>query len=60
MSDKRKIEVFTAGCPVCDNAISLVNCLVCPNCEVTSLDMKTSGAADRESGHSVFAPSLLW
>jgi hypothetical protein len=25
MTDKRKIEVFSAGCPVCDDAVKLVN-----------------------------------
>ena len=42
MNDKRQIEVFIAGCPVCDDAISLVNRLACPSCEVTTLDMRTS------------------
>ena len=47
MNDKRQIEVFIAGCPVCDDAISLVNRLACPSCEVTTLDMRTSEVADR-------------
>ena len=42
MNDKRQIEVFIAGCPVCVDAISLVNRLACPSCEVTTLDMRTS------------------
>jgi glutaredoxin len=47
MNDKRQIEVFIAGCPVCDDAISLVNRIACPSCEVTTLDMRTSEVADR-------------
>ena len=47
MNDKRQIEVFIAGWPVCDDAISLVNRIACPSCEVTTLDMKTSEVADR-------------
>ena len=47
MNDKRQIEVFIAGCPVCDDAISLVNRLACPSCEVTTLDMTRSVVADR-------------
>mgnify|MGYP006927736518 CR=1 FL=1 len=43
MNDKRQIEVFIAGCPVCDDAISLVNRIACPSCEVTTLEMRTSG-----------------
>ncbi len=47
MTDKRKIEVFSAGCPVCDDTVKLVNNLACPSCEVTVLDMKTPENADR-------------
>ncbi len=47
MTDKRKIEVFSAGCPVCDETVKLVNSVACPSCEVTVLDMKTSDVAER-------------
>lgn len=40
MDQKRKIEIFSAGCSVCEEAISLVNRLACPSCKVTVLDMK--------------------
>lgn len=36
---KTKVEVFTAGCPVCDDTVKLVNELACPNCEVTVYDL---------------------
>lgn len=36
---KRLIEVFTAGCYVCDNAIKQVKELACPNCEVIVYDL---------------------
>ena len=32
---KRQVEVFTAGCPVCEPAVQLVKELACPDCEVT-------------------------
>lgn len=36
MSDKkRRVEVFTAGCPVCDDAVKFVKELACESCEVT-------------------------
>jgi glutaredoxin len=47
MTDKRKIEVFSAGCPVCDDTVKLVNNLACPSCEVNVLDMKTPEVAER-------------
>ena len=39
MKNKRKIEVFIAGCPICYDAIDLVNRLAGPDDEVTTLDM---------------------
>ncbi len=47
MTDKRKIEVFSAGCPVCDETIKLVNSLACPSCEVNVLDMKAPDVAEK-------------
>jgi glutaredoxin 3 len=40
MSAKRKIEIFSAGCPACDETIKLVNDNACPSCEVEILDVK--------------------
>ena len=34
MSKKRRVEVFTAGCPVCDEALKLVKEIACESCEV--------------------------
>ncbi len=47
MSAKRKIEVFSAGCPACEETIALVNRVACPSCEVSVLDMKDPGVAVR-------------
>lgn len=47
MSKRRKIEVFSAGCPVCEEAIELVTRLSCPFCEVSVLDMKDPNVASR-------------
>jgi glutaredoxin len=35
MDKKRQIEVFTAGCGVCDEAVELVRSIACSGCEVT-------------------------
>lgn len=37
---KRKIEVFTEGCPKCEPTVELVKKLACSNCEVTVYDVK--------------------
>ncbi len=47
MTDKRKIEVFSAGCPVCEDTVNLVNKTACPSCEVNILDMKKPEVAER-------------
>jgi len=39
MRPKRKIEIFSAGCPACQETIDLANRLACPSCEVTVHDM---------------------
>jgi glutaredoxin 3 len=36
----RKVEIFSAGCPLCDEAVDMVQRISCPSCEVTVLDMK--------------------
>lgn len=41
---KRHVEVFTAGCPVCEPTVKLVEELACSNCEVTVYDLNFLGA----------------
>jgi len=50
MTTKRKIEVFSAGCPACAETIELVNRLACPSCEVSVLDMSQTDVAQRAKG----------
>lgn len=47
MNKRRKIEVFSAGCAVCEETVQLVNRIACPSCEVTVLDMKDASVASR-------------
>lgn len=47
MNTVRQIEIFSAGCQVCDDTITLVKQLACPSCEVTLLDMKDHIVAQR-------------
>lgn len=44
---KRKIEVFSAGCPVCKETVDIVNRLKCDSCEVSVLDMNEPGVMTR-------------
>jgi glutaredoxin len=43
----RKIEIFSAGCPVCDEAVEMVNRNACSSCEIEVLDMKNPEVAKR-------------
>ena len=45
MNNKRRIEIFSAGCPVCEETIALVNRISCPSCEVEVLDMRQPDVA---------------
>lgn len=47
MSDKRQIEIFSAGCPLCQETIDLVNQLACSSCEISVLEMNDSENAAR-------------
>jgi len=47
MSAKRKIEIFSAGCPVCEETIQMVNKIACPSCDVQVLDMHQQDVASR-------------
>jgi glutaredoxin len=35
----RKIEIFSAGCPLCERTINMVKSISCPSCEIAVLDM---------------------
>ena len=50
---KRKVEIFGAGCPVCEETIQLIKGLACPSCEVSVLDMKDPAVAERAAGLGV-------
>jgi len=40
----RTVEVFTAGCSVCDEALEAVRAVVCESCDLQVHDMKTQPA----------------
>jgi glutaredoxin 3 len=56
MNAKRQIEIFSAGCPICEETIQLINRVACPSCDVTILDMRDPQVASRAKSlgvHSV-------
>jgi len=60
MSAKRKVEIFSAGCPACKDAVELVRRAACRSCEVTILDMNDPAIASRAKVLGVRSvPSLV-
>jgi len=47
MTAKRKIEVFSAGCPACEDTVKLVSDIACESCEIVVLDMHDANVAAR-------------
>ena len=52
--NKRAVEIFTAGCPCCDETIKLVESLACPSCDIQVRDMRSDAAAQaRAKGYGI-------
>lgn len=47
MTQKRKVEIFSAGCPACQETVDLVNNIACSSCKVSVLDMNDTKVAER-------------
>lgn len=44
---KRKVEIFSAGCSVCNETVELVKRISCASCDVTVLSMNDQKVAHR-------------
>ena len=44
---KRKVEIFSAGCPLCQTVVARIQWMACPCCDVTVLDTHDPRIADR-------------
>ncbi|MDH3236692.1 MAG: thioredoxin family protein [Alphaproteobacteria bacterium] len=47
MAQTRKIEIFSAGCAVCEAVVERIKALASPSCEIDVLDMKDASIAAR-------------
>lgn len=47
MVRNRNVEIFSAGCPICEESIQWVKHMACPSCDINVLDMKDPTIADR-------------
>ena len=53
MNAKRRIEIFSAGCPVCEDTIKLVSSIACSSCEIEVLEMHKDDAAAKAKQYGV-------
>lgn len=47
MTNTRKIEIYSAGCPACQDTVDLVKKIACQSCDVSVLMMKDDGVAQQ-------------
>ena len=60
MSAKRKKEVFSAGCPVCEQTVELVKRIACDSCDVTVLDLNDTEVLSRAKKLSIYSvPAIV-
>ena len=50
---QRLIEIFSAGCAVCEETVTRVRALACPSCDVQVLDMQDPAVAKRAAAMGV-------
>ena len=50
MANTRTVEIYSAGCPACQETIDLVNKIACPSCKVSVLNMNDTGVSQRAKG----------
>ena len=50
MTAKRQIDIYSAGCAICNDAVQLVEDIACSSCEITVKDMTDDSAASEAKG----------
>lgn len=50
---KKKVEFFSAGCPLCEDALRTVRDLACDSCDITVLDMNSDAGKSKARGYGV-------
>ena len=53
MNTKRKVEIFSAACPACEEVIALIESIACPSCDIEVLDMHDDAVASRAKEYGV-------
>jgi predicted DsbA family dithiol-disulfide isomerase len=53
MNATRKIEIFSAGCSVCEKTIELVKDIACDSCQISVLDMYDADVSKRAESFGI-------
>lgn len=53
MATKRAVEVFTAGCTVCDEAVQAIRKIACDSCDVQIQDMRTDAVKTKARKYGI-------
>ena len=53
MSEKRQIEIFSAGCAACDEAVRVVKAIAGSSCEIHVLDMHQAQVAKKAGSYGI-------
>lgn len=60
MAAKRKVDVFTAGCPACQEALELIHRVACSSCQVEVHDMRDPETAAKAKTYGIHRlPSVV-
>lgn len=46
MVKKRHIDIYSAGCAVCEDAVNMVKDMACPSCQIVVKDMSDETVAN--------------
>lgn len=53
MTEKRKIEIFSAGCVFCEETVNLIKSMACDSCEVEVLDLGDENVVERARNYGI-------
>ena len=59
MSRKRKVEIFTAGCYLCDEAVNLVKGIACDSCDVSIYNLNNEGQDKARAYGIISVPTVV-
>jgi hypothetical protein len=55
MEQRRKVEVFTAGCPVCQGVVETVKEFACTHCELIFYNLNNNEGVEQAKSYGVTA-----